>query len=220
MPHNLTDSSAFTDPIAAPADGDNDAQASFDPAFQGLANRTRLLLDAALGGVTTWPQTGKILRVPLELGLPIYGHDWRFNYIDPFDSAARRALDAYTDSGRIVFPLSSILRVGMTITGATILDRAAAARATSGNRVTVDLRKQEHNVVTPTVYASSSVATGTGGATADYEFTGTGTISEVVGTGFDYYLVVKAGSDASTNHDQILDVFVTVTNPGPRNLNG
>lgn len=218
MPHNLTDTSTFTAPIAAPADGDNDAQASFDPAFQGLANRTRMLLDVALGGVTSWPETGKQIRVPLELGQAVYGDDWRFNRTDPFDSAARRALDAYTNSGIIVFPCTQILRVGMIITGATILDRAAAARATSGNRVTVDLRKQEHNVVTPTVYASSSVATGTGSASAGYEFTGTGTISETVATGFEYYIVVKAGNDAGTNHDQILDVFLTVTNPGPRSL--
>lgn len=220
MPHDLTDSSTFTDPVPAPADGDDDAQATFDPAFQALANRTRLLLDVALGGVTTWPETSKQIRVPLELGRAVYGDDWRENYIDPYDSAARRVLDAYSDSGRIVFPLSSVLRVGMIITSANILDRAAFARATAGDRVSIDLRKLEHNVLTPTVYASSSVATGVGSNAAGYEFTGTGTIAETVATGFEYYLIVKAGNDAATvaRHDQILDVFLTVTNPGPRSL--
>jgi hypothetical protein len=39
MPHNITGTNVFTDPVPALADGDPVAQASNDPAFQALANR-------------------------------------------------------------------------------------------------------------------------------------------------------------------------------------
>lgn len=43
MPTNITDSSAFTDPIQGVADADAQAAASYNLGFQGLANRTRYL---------------------------------------------------------------------------------------------------------------------------------------------------------------------------------
>ena len=39
MPHNITGSNVFTDPVPALADGDAVAQASSDPTTQALANR-------------------------------------------------------------------------------------------------------------------------------------------------------------------------------------
>lgn len=48
MPTNLTDVSAFTSPVVAPADGDTRNAASVNVAFQSLADRTRILLDALI----------------------------------------------------------------------------------------------------------------------------------------------------------------------------
>lgn len=218
MPANITPVATWDTPqTVVGADVAN--AASIENVAQRLADRDEYLKKYALEDSTAWPRTARLLRVPLELGRAIYSHDWRFNETDPYDSANRAALDAYTNSGLISFPLTSVLRVGMTITGVTIMARAAAAR-TGGNRITIDLRKQEHNTVAATVYASTSVATGTGGTSSARELISTGAISEVVATGFEYRLIVKAGNDASTNHDQVLDVFLIVTDPGPRNVNG
>lgn len=48
MPTNITDVSAFTSPVVAPADGDTRNAASVNVAFQSLADRTRILLDALI----------------------------------------------------------------------------------------------------------------------------------------------------------------------------
>lgn len=218
MPTNLTPAATWDTPQTV-AGSDVANAASIENVAQRLADRDEYLKKYALEDSTSWPRTGRLLRVPLELGRAIYGADWRFNEIDPYDSANRAALDAYTNSGLISFPLTTVLRPGMVITGCAAMLRAAAARS-GGNVITLDLRKQEHNVLTATVYASTSVATGTGSTSAGRELLGMGTLSETVGTGFEYRLIVKAGSDASANHDQILDVFLTVTDPGPRNING
>lgn len=48
MSTNIIDVSQFTDPVVAPADGDTRNAASVNVAFQALADRTRLLLDATI----------------------------------------------------------------------------------------------------------------------------------------------------------------------------
>lgn len=49
MPTNLTDVSAFTSPVVAPADGDTRNAASVNAAFQSLADRGRFLLNCLVG---------------------------------------------------------------------------------------------------------------------------------------------------------------------------
>ena len=49
MPTNITDVSAFTDPVVGPADGDALNAASALTGLQGLANRTRKLVDRTTG---------------------------------------------------------------------------------------------------------------------------------------------------------------------------
>ena len=48
MSTNIIDVSQFTDPVVAPADGDTRNAASVNVAFQSLADRTRILLDALI----------------------------------------------------------------------------------------------------------------------------------------------------------------------------
>lgn len=56
MPSNITDVDEFTDPVTAPADGDNADEASFQDPIQDLSNRTRYLknrTDELFGGTPT-----------------------------------------------------------------------------------------------------------------------------------------------------------------------
>lgn len=69
MSTNLTDSSAFTAPVVAPAGGDPRTAASVAAGMQSLANRTRLLLNGLVGHL----QWGRRLRVgAVTSGIGVY----------------------------------------------------------------------------------------------------------------------------------------------------
>lgn len=210
MPHNLTDGTTFTSPVPAPADGDDVDQAINDPCFQALADRTRFLLNRALGGVTSWPRTGVNIFVPLDHGRARYGDDWRFFEVDPFDSGVRRGWECHANSGLIALPLSTKLRTGWTLTGV-----AAHVRPGTGNTMVLDVRKQEHNVISAsTPLTSSSLGTASSSSTPAQFIAVTG-LTESIALGiFEYYVTIAAGSSSGTNFDRLYGLWFSFTDAG------
>ena len=219
MPHNLTDVSTFTNPVPAPADGDNDAQASFDPAFQALANRTKFLKDVALGGIGTWPRVGMVQKISLITGqsndVPTY---WGCTGVP---TTLQWVSDA-AHAGSLVFPLDAHLRSGQTITQYDAIVHPANAR-TGGNKMTVKLYYIAHDITGATEpVAPTQIAVVTGSSsddgTANKQRISVSGLSHVVDKDAnEYFLRVTAGG-ATAGFDRVYMAQIVVTDPGPRSL--
>jgi len=209
MPHSLTDVSTFTAPAVAPADGDNDAQASFDPAFQALANRTRFLLDKALGGVTAWPIVGEARVASLMNALPDNQSAIGWFSTRPFWTATT------VDAMYLLCGINDIVKSGEVITAFDALCKPGAARS-AANGVLVDLCYVAHDWLTPT---NEPVAITVIAATHD---DGTSNKQRIVATPFthtvdrtinEYFFRVRSGSTASAASDFLYALRLIVTRP-------
>jgi hypothetical protein len=203
-----------------PADGDNVNQAVNDPAFQALANRTKFIVDKGLEGFTTWPQTGRVIWLPLAKGVPLYGSDMRYTLTSAYPSTPTWAWEAHSNSAAMQYGCDDSLRTGMTITGATLLVKAGAARS-GANKIRVDLARSD----APLIHASGQQTTLT--AIANQSDDGTATAQWIELTGLtelvtrnhrDIALNIKFGNDAGTNVDVLMALGLYVTDPGPRNV--
>lgn len=229
MPHNLTDSSTFTNPVPAPADGDNDAQATFDPAFQALANRTKFLLDKALGGYTSWPQTQGVTVSPVDIvPMPVYvvpggaatavalNTQWRAHYTNA-SGGGPGGRDLITPTGKVYTSLTfhtgtlSLKRHvpgGATITAITVSVVAGSAQATSTNRIAVELAS--YTAGSRTTIASATCGSGAGAQ--DIALTSLGLAIDLAGQSYVLNITSSAGAGGGTE-DYIVDVFIAYTMP-------
>lgn len=222
MPTNITDVSQFTDPATSPADGDADSGATFLASFQKIANRTRFLLDKALGGVTSWP-VNRVISVDITRG-KAFGTC----VLAPGDMTALGHVvwsiqtdhDEAIPTGCVLFPIGDLIRSGQSLLAVTAIMKPGTTRATAANRTQLLVVRQPH------VYATASadiagVQAILGSATDD----GTATGQKVAVTGLahtisrgdgEYYVLIFGGNDAFTHNDLIYGLALSISDVGPR----
>ena len=217
MSHGLTDVSAFTLPVTVPDDGDSENAASVAAGFQPLANRTRYLLDKALGGNVNFPVTNRVVTVPL-----IGGFSFGMAPAATWPQAGGAPLYWWIKvNGDIVyFPLNAYLRSGETLTSVVATVWPGAARAVVANRMQLKYYKMTHDFVTPTNEPVGLVATGT--TPSDDGTTGKQflvvTATDVIDLSVnDYYVGVQGGNTAGAATDTLYALRMFFTDPGPRN---
>lgn len=205
MPHNLTDSSTFTSPVPAIADGDAVDQSVNDPLAQSLANRTRFLLDHALDGETSWP-VARIVEVWPRL---LYsGTGWAAAANAPAVSTATHFDVAY-------FDINEPLRTGMALTQVGVNVQMGHTDATSTNRMQVRVYKRtgsSDTLIATGVFAPNSTALQT---------VLTGAITDTIDRGtYCYYVRVDSSVSAGDGglKDFVYSIDLTFNDPGPRNF--
>lgn len=222
MPHGLTDTSNFDAPIQAVSDGDLVNAAITDQAPQGLANRTRFLLDKGLQGNTTWPLTSQIIKVPLLSGQVDGG-----NYVAQWAPLVSGATPRYSwagqaSGGRVYFPLEPIIRGGNTITAIDAIIATGNVRSGT-NRTNIAIGKIVHNFALPT--SEPTTATMIGSVQYDDGVTAAGTnqrillsgLTEVVDRTAEYFIRVSAGTDGSYAQDflRALQIWLAIPSVSP-----
>lgn len=98
---------------------------------------------------------------------------------------------------------------GMTLTGINVRVLPGAARATTGNRVTVDLFRVLHTDVNPS--GLSPLWTGTDDGTASAQYVHATGTAEAYNANYRYYVRVRAGNNANTVQDQVGSTLVSLT---------
>jgi hypothetical protein len=216
MPHNLTPTATWTTPAAVPADGDADAQATFDPAFQMVVNRLELLKQVALDDVTTWttwPRVG--LGIRLDLASVAYKPgDWNLLGTSPGTLPTVLALETPASGlARVAaFPLNDVVRNGMVIGGFSVKVKPGTARSPS-NRMTVALVGVDASG-TATVFGGTWVDDGT---TSVQYITNSIAIGHTIDkTTYEYTLQVLSGNGGI--QDDLFNGSLDISDPGPRNI--
>jgi len=233
MPQNITDVSAFTDPIVIPADSDAADLTYIETALQGLANRTRFMISKIGGtaGTDEWLYPTAKERVILismagaksaidhnaTSGLVTVNHHWDQLTTDEWRSRK--------DSGSLLIPLNPYLVQGCDILRVRAIVASGADRA-GANRMSIALKKVTADFDTAPPGAGT-VATMAGPYyeaetyTADRQIITSGASGAIDLTvnrfGVDHYLVVVAGSDGGSNFDKLHSVELTIRDYGPRN---
>lgn len=198
MPQNIVGLSTWTDPVVMPADTDPADLIFVKEAVQGLADRDQFLLDLFTPPVVsrTWA------AIPSAAWVDTPG-DWTFN-------GSTQKWTSATDSTRLCYPLPK-LPAGATIQSIVANLVPGAARATSGNRIKVNLRY--HTRLAGDAFVGSSVRDDGGATLQDVTQSG---IATVIDDAYFYYVEITGGNTGSTAADVINGVAVTFDDPSPR----
>jgi hypothetical protein len=254
MSKNLTPVSTFTATITVPEDNDAATGAAFESAYQALANRTEHLKDNKATGAASSTDNGiprfdgtggKTLQTSgvsiSDAAEVVYNSPpTRTVTIGPAcftscgDAGATEwsfkstggAWESVDNSGQISCNLEDHVPTGAVVTEIVALVNPGTARATSGNRMALELRQE----LIP--FSNPSGSTGSGqtafqrddGTTDQQNITLDASSSIALspltidrGAELSYQINIIAGNDASTNIDRFYGVRVTFTDPGPRN---
>lgn len=213
MPKNLTDTSAFTDPIVVPVDSDPRNSASVETGFQGLANRTRYLLNQLETDGALEVNISPIDGLQGEVGVSEW--DYGAGVGDP-------SVDSAANGSELYFDLAKYLPAGATVTDIEVMVDEGAARSL-GSRMSVSLQ-----VTTPTWTGSGSTSTTLylsetgGGATSkifaisDGVNAGTAWTNITIDKTKLYTLVVRAGTDGGHVSDRVKAIRVIYTAPAAK----
>lgn len=242
MPENITDSSAFTDPVVVPSDSDPANRSYLVTAVQGLANRTRWLKNEAArvagyvggsAGSDEWAYPSARART-LIFDLP----SMVLGTLD--DGSPMWAVKDGGVTGPNLVPLTDDgdgarakawcyfrLPSGATITAVRVLIAKHADLPTESDRYAARFDKLINWDFSPAAapgrsVIGSSTHTGTGGSggtgtlvPAVIEWTG---LSEIVDAADTTYCVAVTGPATVGADDRLYGVEVTFDDPGPRNF--
>lgn len=237
MPVNVTDVDEFTDPIVGPADSDPADRTYVMTIAQGLANRTRSLLNDIV-----YPTQVARARTYLPAELASYSIStalgWsleldRFDVnADPTYGGSELRLITNVARGVLMLPLAQVIPSEGFLTRAQVLVRPGAARtvkttkAGDGGRmwmaiyqITAGFAGGIGQFASEAPFSSPQEDDGT----TDVQVMDTGTIAGSgipMGTkdGTMYALLIGSGDDSHTNRDMVGSVRLSWTDPGPRNL--
>ncbi len=237
MPHNLTESSTFTANVEVPDDGDLVRALSVEPGFQAVANRTKYLSDNKVTGPASLldreipiadSTSGKLIKAS---GAKVDSSN-EYSYATPKTRTVFvpwslfRVRTGWNQDGADFFGATTNgvamyadllnLPAGCVITSVRVALEPGEARATSGNRMQVQLFRYIPNTGTflTTITASGSAVTDDGNAAAQLV-----TLSPTYTVIATEWLAVRvvAGNTAASFNDALYWVEVTYTDPGPRN---
>jgi hypothetical protein len=222
MPVNITDVDTFTDPIVAPADSDPADRTYVLTIAQGLANRTRSLVNRyGTDNVPLLSPVPDITRVLSLLGgKSLTTTPGGVPHWDLVSSVSGYRFESTANDGDILFPVNDAL-CGVSIDGATTFGtitiksvnvywRNGAAR-TGSDRPQISLIKQ---TAVAGVYTSTVVDSVFGPASAspaEHSTTLTLGTPQAMGHLEDYFVKVTAGNDGASNADYIYRVMVTAS---------
>lgn len=210
MPVSITDSSSF-DAITAPAGSDVPNAASVVTPVQNLANRTRFLLDKALGGVTVWPRVGVARIASLASAQPDNTGGTGWFLTRPHWTATTYALQY------LICPVNDIIDTGEIITAFDSLLKPGAARngaGGTGDRMFVDLCYVAHDWLTPAAGTLTVIGSTHDDGTATDQRCVSSSVTHTVDLALnDYFFRVRAGSDADVHPDLLYALRVNMTKP-------
>jgi hypothetical protein len=133
MPANVTDADAFTSPIVVPSAGEGVTAASVLAYVQGLANRTRYLLNRLL------PETPvsvvRFVGIPYSVSADAANNGPSFL---PFDTQPNIAIGTAT-RGKLTIGFDHIFPDGAQVTMIRVAVKPVGAQATVGNRMSAQL---------------------------------------------------------------------------------
>lgn len=225
MPHNITDSDAFTDPATRPADGDLINAATVAPHYQTLANRSRFLANQ-LGGITgagEWTYRSIKTRTFLVPLWPSFGAwsvhtDWTASAGSPVQAGI--SLIAPSPGDVQFVPLNPYIKDDWTIDTIRLLCKPAAVVA-SPNRLQLQLWGVTPNFGTPAAPTPAAIGTATeddGTTNVQAIQAAYGPAPVVVTDGMNvaknYFLKLTAGS----TDDVAYALQLTCGVPGPRDI--
>lgn len=220
MPTVITEASTFDTPLNTNADGDPvNAANMLANCNQGLANRTLNLADRTGGAGGTGEflyDDGARSRILVLAGV-------RFQLVGTgapdWDDLGGGIARSNANGGIATLDLSRILPHGAVLTRVKAIVTPGIARATVGNRMSLQLDSRTPDFSTPA-----------GGGTAA-EFTlvrddGTANIQVLDSTAFTmtvdsiklHYLTIAAGNDGATNTDLFYAVQLSFDDIGPINI--
>jgi len=125
-----------------------------------------------------------------------------------------------SDFAILVDDISRYLPVGGLLTSIDVMVRPGIARATVGNRITVDMARQTPDWGTPAVpLAVGPIFTATDDGTTNVQVISSGAlpsgIFDNVSRSSQIVLRIRAGNDAGTNKDDIHSIRLSYTVNGP-----
>lgn len=220
MPQNITDADTWTTPIVMPADTDPADLTYIATAVQGLANRTRFLVDKVGGtaGTGEWlygdtPRT-KLILVSLGDGRPIGAG------AATWEQAATNSWQSAGDNKTLSFGLNPYLLDGDVIDDVEIWYGTGGARS-AGNgmrfglyRKAPDLGVPANNPVASFLLLSALVGDDT--STKDSIKLGPLAYSgEVFRDICDYEVTITSGTDGATVIDHVYAIQLTILRKGP-----
>ncbi len=202
MPLDITDVDEFTSPVTRPAGSDARTADVWGEGHQKLANRTRFLLEHALGGDTTWPNT----RVVCIAGSRMRGvsSEWASDAIGSAQTNTNAALGA--------IELDPELVTGAILSGVVVRGVCTTA---SVHGFRFKLFKRQLSTGTLTQIGSTADS----GASSGAYTTSVTAASEVIDRGdYIYFLKCESSSTASTGDgDYVHFLNLVFSDPGPRN---
>lgn len=156
----------------------------------------------------TFPGT-EDLTVPLALGESTSGSGWALQ-MRKLTAGDPEIWIGSTSSGTVVFPLNGLLRQGMVLTGFKAAIIPGAARV-GGNRMFVRLFMVDHrfNDLSFEPRVPGSLGFSADDATANKQYVEVTGLMHEVDLVNEYFIRIEAGSDASSNNDQILALRIS-----------